>query len=173
MGRKVRMVPADWEHPKDERGHFIPLMGGSYSKDRAEWDEEARQWGLGMVLDYSNYPARSFKPKEGSALEYPEFEAWNGPAPEADGYMPDWPDEQRTHMMMYEDISEGTPISPAFERDEDLARWLADNGASSFGNSTATYEQWLAMIGQGSAISMVISGGVMMSGVEFAATQPQ
>jgi len=46
--------------------------------------------------------------------------------------------------MMYENTSEGTPISPPFETPEELARWLADNNASAFGGMTATYEQWLA-----------------------------
>ena len=42
--------------------------------------------------------------------------------------------------MIYETCSEGSPISPAFETPEELARWLTDN---SFGSMTATYEQWL------------------------------
>ena len=26
MGREVRKVPGDWQHPKDEKGHYIPLF---------------------------------------------------------------------------------------------------------------------------------------------------
>ena len=25
MGREIRQVPANWEHPKDENGHYKPL----------------------------------------------------------------------------------------------------------------------------------------------------
>jgi len=48
---------------------------------------------------------------------------------------------------MYETCTEGTPISPVMDSLETLARWLADNGASAFGEMTATYEQWLKIIG--------------------------
>jgi hypothetical protein len=69
---------------------------------------------------------------------------------------------------MYESTSEGTPISPAFETPEELARWLADNNASAFGYSGATYDEWLAMCRQGSCVTGVMANGVMMSGVEAA-----
>jgi hypothetical protein len=56
------------------------------------------------------------------------------------------------------------------ESPEALARWLADNGASSFGSMTATYEQWLVVCRGNSAPSMVMAlsstGSTMMSGVE-------
>lgn len=88
--------------------------------------------------------------------------------PDPDDYMPDFPEGTATGWCMYETTSEGTPISPVLETPEALALWLADNGASTFANSTATYEQWLRMIqGPGWAPSAVGVGGVVMSGVEF------
>jgi hypothetical protein len=80
--------------------------------------------------------------------------------------MPEWPESERTHLQMYESTSEGTPISPVMETPEQLARWLADNGASAFGDMTATYEQWLETAKDGWAPSGMMIGGVMMSGVE-------
>ena len=74
-------------------------------------------------------------------------------------FMPEWPDAERTHLMMYENVTEGTPISLAFETPEELARWLADNGASAFGHMTATYEQWLVTCQKGWACSAVIAPG--------------
>jgi len=60
--------------------------------------------------------------------------------------------------QMWETTSEGSPISPVCASPEELARWLTDNGASTFASMTADYEQWLNMIkGPGSAPSMVIS----------------
>jgi len=53
---------------------------------------------------------------------------------------------------MWETTSEGSPISPVFESPEKLARWLADTGASAFGSQTATYEEWLSMIHDGSSV---------------------
>jgi hypothetical protein len=56
-------------------------------------------------------------------------------------YMPEWEEEEKTHIMMY--TSSGTSISPAFETPEELARWLTDTNASAYALSTNTYEQWL------------------------------
>lgn len=159
MGREVRMVPADWEHPKDYRGRYIPLLGGSYSEAAARWDTEYRQWINGLVDDFSG----GWKPYDGSCEYYWEYA---GPPPRRDEYMPDWASEERTHYMMYEDTSEGTPISPAFASPEELARWLTDNEASAFGGETATYDAWLSTIKRGWAISGVVGPDGIKSGVE-------
>ena len=168
MGREVRRVPADWRHPQYEpweKGNgFIPLMRGPYSKRVAEWDHENDAWSRGMSV---NFCTRVEQPKSEVELEYERFEDWDSPRPIPADYMPEWTEEQATHCRMYEDTSEGTPISPAFATPEELARWLAENGASSFGHSTATYEQWLPICRGGWAPSMVMQGRTLMSGVEF------
>lgn len=73
--------------------------------------------------------------------------------------------------QMWETTSEGSPISPVFASPEELARWLADNKASTFGRMTADYETWLKMIvGSGWAPSVVTSQETgIVSGVEAAA----
>lgn len=143
MGREVRRVPKDWEHPKNGN-RFVPLHDG-YHAAIADFQSDIESRGLAEAID------------------------WHGGGPISDDYMPDWPESERTHYMMYEDTSEGTPLSPAMESPETLARWLADNGASSFGSDTATYEQWLSTCHGVWAPSMVIEDGVIKSGVEFAA----
>ena len=90
---------------------------------------------------------------------------WCG-CPNKEDFMPDWPAEQCTHLMMYEDTSEGTPISPAFATPEELARWLTDNGASAFGSSTGSYEGWLRVAKGGWAPSMVATSEGITSGVD-------
>lgn len=150
MGREVRMVPANWQHPKytendatwpSQVGRYKPLIDQKYSDAAAEFLAMANKDGLKAAID------------------------WMG-CPEQDKYMPEWDDAERTHFMMYEDTSEGTPISPAFATPEELARWLADTGASSFGSMTATYEQWLYVAKGGFAPSAVFVDGQMKSGVE-------
>lgn len=69
--------------------------------------------------------------------------------------------------QMWETTSEGSPISPAFEDPKELAKWLADTGASAMGFRTATYDQWLSMImGPGWVMTGVVADGKMMNGVE-------
>ncbi len=144
MGREVRRVPADWQHPKDEHtGRFKPLYEGDrYEPRRKDFEEKLAAEGMQAAID------------------------WCGNPPNKEDYMPDWPEAEKTHLMMYEDTSEGTPISPAFKTPEELARWLADNGASSFGGMTASYEAWLNVARGGWAPSMVVENGVARSGVE-------
>lgn len=146
MGREVRKVPGNWEHPKDERGRYKPLFPGErYESSRKEFEDKLADEGLQAAIDYCGNP------------------------PDVNDYMPNWPESERTHLMMYEDTTEGTPISPAFKTPEELARWLADNKASAFGSETAIYEQWLATINDGFAVSMVMDSSGLRSGVAFAA----
>lgn len=90
----------------------------------------------------------------------------SGDPPDPEFHMPEWDASERTHYQMYETTSEGTPISPVFADVESLARWLADTGASAFGDMTATYEQWLATCRRGGAVSAAIRADGLVSGVE-------
>lgn len=156
----MRMVPKDWKHPTDHNDKYIPLLGGSYSEAAARWDEEYRKWLEGLRDDFKG----GWVPYDGPCIYYWEYA---GPPPNEKEYMPDWPAEERTHYMMYEDTSEGTPISPAFETPEELAQWLANNNASAFGRETASYDDWLRTINRGSACSAVFDPEHgMRSGVE-------
>lgn len=169
MGREVRMVPPGWQHPKVwNRSYgtmeYRGLMAGPYSKRAAEWDEANAKWKEGLREVWRIGQPSTWEPIPADDLEL-TFEEWDGPRPQAVDYMPEWGPGQANMLMMYENTSEGTPISPAFDTPEELARWLADNGASAFGGSTATYEEWLATCKSGYAVGMVVSDGVMQSGV--------
>lgn len=142
MGREVRKVPANWQHPKKDSGHYEPLHQG-YLAAKKGFEKIQKEKGLQEAVEYMH-------------------------CPDSNEYMPDWSAEEKTHYMMYEDTSEGTPISPAFATPEELAKWLVDTGASSFGDMGATYEQWLNVCNGGWAPSMVYDNGVLKSGVEFA-----
>lgn len=165
MGREVRRVPADWQHPKqwilDHAGRrewrYKPLYPGEYYQRQVdEWDDECAKWKTGLRPDNADDETRAMT-----------YEQYAGQRPHRDDYMPDWPIEQRTHFMMYEDdTGEGTPISSAFATPEELARWLADNNASSFGSMTASYEAWLRVARGNFAPSLVMENGQIQSGVE-------
>lgn len=136
MGREVRRVPATWEHPRDEHGHHIPM--------------------------HKHFPYNDEEIAEGLR------DGWltNDPPNYGCDVMPQWPDSERTNYQMYEDTTEGTPISPVCATPKEIARWLADNGASAFAYDTATYDQWLRMISRGSSFSAMYSPATgMISGV--------
>jgi len=158
-------VPKDWQHPKRKDKRFIPLYEGPFSKCLAEWRESAGKWALGFRKSWSK-DGDKWKPIEDQYRNM-SFEEWDGQMPVADDYMPEWPEHEKTHLMMYETTSEGTPISPAFETPEELARWLADSKASAFGGQSASYEAWLAVAKGGYAPSAVFSPETgLISGVE-------
>ena len=146
MSREMRRVPANWQHPQVAKFAlnaeyrkltYIPLAKHSDLLDAIKrLKEEAR---LGESVLYK-------------LLD--EYAYCKGV------YMPDFGTEA-THYMMYETCSEGTPISPAFETPEELARWLTVSRASMFGDTTGTYEQWLRIAkGDGECVGLMIEAGV-------------
>lgn len=169
MGREVRKVPANWEHPKNEAGYHIALHDGqSLARRTNEWDQGKAMWALGLR---QNWSTKEYEPTEEKYVGE-TWEEWDGERPDPAEYMPAWHPSVCTHLMMYEDTSEGTPISPVFATPEELAKWCADNGASAFGSSTASYEAWLRIARGGFAPSMIIENGVMKSGVAALARDP-
>ena len=151
MSRKVRKVPANWQHPKNSYDKYQPMYDNNYEDVAKEWLASCILWSKGEHPD--QYDGCKY---------YWEYDG----APDEEYYRPKWKAEEQTHYMMYEDTSEGTPISPAFATVEELAQWLADTGASSFADATATYEQWLYTCNGGYAPSAVIENRVFKSGVE-------
>ncbi len=172
MGREVRMVPPDWVHPKEfnhlrQEETYVPLYDSrsrSYADDARDWDAGWAKWQIGLVENYGD-PSKPWRDKEEDEVGR-QYTWAAGRRPSPDDYMPDWPVEKRTHYMMYEDTTEGTPKSPAFATPEELARYCADNNVSAFGYEGASYEAWLRVCQGGYAPSMVISSAGIQSGVE-------
>lgn len=205
MGREVRRVPLDWQHPTEWRERWDPNVQSvrmrlvpralldDYPGAVARWESEGAELARREGFDWTfsvEYHLTGFQGRDDNE---PTIHPFDGPddqpvavldadhlhellteqhagwRPDPDDYMPVFPEGAATGWCMYETTSEGTPISPVFESPEALARWLADTGASAFGRDTATYDQWLRMALVGWAPSMVATGNVLQSGVEFTA----
>src|SRR5688572_22476063 len=104
MSRTVRRVPPDWVHPKAKDSEYIPLRE-EYERDLMEWKQASEKWKEGFDRDYV---AREWIPlkAEYRGTPYPDER------PDPNDYMPSWDEPQRTHWQMYEEVTEGTPISP-------------------------------------------------------------
>jgi len=73
-------------------------------------------------------------------------------------------DEKENGFQIWQDVSEGGPVSPVFKKAEDLAKWMVANDTSI--TRDTTYEGWLKFIKEiGSAPSMIGSLGGLKSGV--------
>lgn len=115
MGREIRRVPPNWEHPKDENfndGRYQPMHETSFEKRKNEWIAEFLAW--------ENKTHSSYDP------EYTYWE-WSGNPPDRTYYVPYKP-EEATWFQVYETVSEGTPVSPPFETEEELIKYLATYG---------------------------------------------
>lgn len=109
MGREIRLVPPNWEHPKDENGDYLPLHGKSFKDAAAEWKADFQAWERGERPDYCTK-------EEDRSLEYWE---WNGPPPDRKNYV-DYGGAECTWFQVYETVSEGTPVTPPFATREEL-----------------------------------------------------
>ena len=152
MGRTVRRVHQNWEHPQDENSNFIPLLEGPYSKRLESWEEGRQKWSQGLQDDWNGGWKK--KDPEYDGMQYFEYA---GQRPFKDEYMPEWSNEESTHYQMYEDTTEGTPLSPVMSSPEELAQWLADNKASFFGGESTTYEHWLDICGGGCGLPIFVA----------------
>jgi hypothetical protein len=58
-----------------------------------------------------------------------EFWEWDGGPPDPDYYRGEWTEEP-IYYQIYEDVSEGTPVSPIFTTLDEMKEWLLQEGFS-------------------------------------------
>lgn len=148
-------------HPKDKDDQYVPLRDGAmYERRVRAWDEEEEKWQLGLRRDPDT---RDWVPVEAEFLGMTYAEC-AGARPDPSEYMPRWPAPECSHWQMYEETTEGTPISPVCSSAEELARWLTDHDANAFADSTTSYQDWLSLIRQGSTYSAVVTSEGVKAG---------
>ena len=139
MGRELRRVPANWEHPKDNNGSYIPMFNEYYGDVFKKWIEENELWQKGSHPDLLRDP--SLKEK------YPFYPMWEEcPSPEY-YQSKKFNEDELTHIQLYETTSEGKPISPVFYKDdfEKLCEYASEN-CTTFAYFKATKEEWMKML---------------------------
>lgn len=178
MGREIRRVPPQWDHPVTERQNgqqgYQPMFDRTYEQACAEWlaDFDRIRNGGAKGYEIECYP--------GGVCHW----ASENIAPEPSYYRP-WEDDEATWWQLWETVSEGTPVSPPFETDEDLICYLAEHG--DFWDQRRCHEPgWVTLWGgmpgvsgwgrdraekfvrgAGWAPSMVVDSGQVKSGVNF------
>lgn len=146
MGRELRKVPANWEHPKRDNGSYQPMFDEYYGDAFNEWLNNHNKWLDGTHKDLVNRPEL----KE----QYPFYAMWGGNPPDVEYYHQNkYSNEELTHIQLYESTSEGTPLSPVFKTDElmELCEWAEEN-ATTFGSSKTSKESWYQMLCSGLVI---------------------
>lgn len=171
MGREIRMVPPNWEHPTTECKHspwaggcdyakqnggrcLQPLHNQTFKEAAKEWKDEFASWERGERPSYCEGKSAS--------LEYWEY---NGAPPDREYYLPD-SIGARTWFQVYETVSEGTPITPPFATKAELVAWLCAN--KDFWNyGPMTRAQAEAFVKDEWVPSMIIKDGVITQGMEI------
>lgn len=155
MGREIRRVIANWEHPKKEvpnhrlgrmEQQYQPMRDQPFWPSMDEWYADAKKWADKSHEDYDP--------------EYPNYWDYGGGPPDPGYYRPDWPDEVMTWIQMYETVSEGTPVTPPFATPEELVDYLCAHGTFWDSNpwKRANAESFVK---QGWAPSMMVSNGTI------------
>jgi len=111
MSREIRRVPANWEHPKNEYGNYLPLLDNDFDTAAKKWDFDYELWEKGEHPDQEKN--REF------------WEYWGNP-PQRELYHPKW--DNADWYQVYETVSEGTPVTPPFATKDALIDYLVING---------------------------------------------
>lgn len=125
MGREIRKVPAGWIHPKetdpnDKRGMgYHPMHSENYETVMDEWIKNHRLW-----LDGEHPDQLEGRVKKG---EYKYWAEWADNPPPVNDYVHYKP-EECTHFQAYENVTEGTPVTPVFASLQELEDWLVEKG---------------------------------------------
>jgi hypothetical protein len=152
MGREIRRVPANWEHPKytqdtasrqNQIGCYCPLHG-DYEQTLLEFEKDIKGKGLREAIDYHGGGPRS------------EDHAQYG-------------GKECTWWQLYETVTEGTPVSPPFATPEELVYYLRTKGdfwGRINGEEPYSREAAEQMVSGGWAPTGVFAGGKFYNGAE-------
>ena len=119
MGREIRRVPPNWEHPKDEKGEYLSMYDEEYETVANEWFNDCIAWFNGTHKDIINDPDLK--------KEYPFYWEYEGDPPDRNYYRPKFT-EDPTWFQVYQTVSEGSPVTPPFATKEELVEYLVQNG---------------------------------------------
>jgi hypothetical protein len=162
MGREIRRVPANWQHPTyvhelTGQTRLQPMFDRNFDEAAAEWKAELAKWEAGERPSY--YDAEDHT----AGHEYWE---WNGEPPVRAYYRP-WSDEAATWFQCWETVSEGTPVSPAFATADELIHYLATKGDfwdQKRGDPAWGLEAATRFVNAGWAPSLIVQNGVVTDG---------
>jgi hypothetical protein len=173
MGREIRKVAPNWEHPtKDVHSsvkgcwikRFKPLHDEAYIRAIKEWVDGYVLWERG------EHPEQTKDHHRGMT-----YLSWMGEAPQSEDYRPFWLPEEMTWYQVYETVSEGTPCSPPCATKEELIEWLVKHGDNWTKDDTVECNPYAtpwsrksaeAFVKSEWAPSLVMEGGVIKNGYD-------
>ncbi len=175
MGREIRRVPPNWQHPLKESCPHYPTCDQMCYQPKYEQniDDALNEW----LKDFDRVRAGNMDDFEKTC--YASLAEWikDNPPPDLDYYV-NYKKEEATWYQVYQTVSEGSPVTPPFATQEELIDYLVENGdfwdqerAKRDGYKFEGYSRNVAekfVMGSGWVPSMVMTGGVIKQGIECA-----
>ena len=167
MGREIRRVPPDWQHPRyttddapysNRVGQYRPLFDDSYANARREWLDGLAKYEAERDSDEHRKRVEIY----GYDVDFWEYE---GNPPDRAYYRPEWPEGSATWWQVYETVSEGTPVTPPFATSEELVAFLSTE-RDFWGQGPVSRAAAERFVSGGWAPSAVLVGGTLHTGVE-------
>ena len=116
MGREIRRVPPNWEHPKNDDGEYKSMHDEEFDPALEAWLEGYRLWKAGEHPEQKDEYWRDRN-----------YWDWDGPPPDPENYRPAF-NAEPTWFQVYQTVSEGSPVTPPFATKEELVDYLVENG---------------------------------------------
>lgn len=135
MGREIRRVPPNYEHPKDDNDQYISLLEQNYQEARDKWVKGLMAWEASPETECDYWEDYGGPPKRHEHIDYSKDEA--------------------TWFQVYETVSEGTPVSPPFETPEELVDHMVYKGTDWDGRWAR--DQAEAFVASGWAPSLIVT----------------
>lgn len=219
MGREIRRVPVEFNHPiqwRETRKYqptfetmrsellgqpspgtttaqtrwtycLAPMWDKTLAEAQADWEAERKETLSDGTLDKvwtqddldrweREHPTRvddieQIRRDLGKPI-WASVEDYIGGAPdERDStlYTPEgWPPKEERGWVVYETVSEGTPITPCFATAAELVDWLAEKGTA--WDAPMSREGAERFVGSGWVPSIIVHGDVVRSGLDIAET---
>lgn len=164
MGREIRMVPPNWSHPKNDRGHEQPMFDRNFDDAFADWLADFDRIRAGKLDQFEECYA-----EDGNNPLAAWLQDYSPPDPV---YYRPWRDEEATWVQVWETVTEGTPVSPPFATREEVVEYLVAGGDDwdrRRGRGGYTRSQAEAFVNAGWAPSFVVSAGQVAAGIEIPA----
>ena len=127
MGREIRRVPPDWEHPRHKSSRACPCddiqrcRAGEYMPTfDQDYESAANEW-------LANFKTFMREHKNGLG-KYGYFWEEDSPPARSSYRERKWTDEEATAYQVYETVSEGCPVTPVFKTTEELIQHLVTYG---------------------------------------------
>lgn len=157
---EVRRVPSNWVHPVDGIGKYILL---------SNYDDDLKQNLIAKCMeDYQNECKDYHLFAKYILHKFEEYLRFRKREKILKAMMPNWPEYQKTHLMMYKTIDgAGYPVSPIFKYDAELAEWLSENYVlADF--KKAPFENWMDIIENRRLVPTLVDAcGDIQSGVRL------